>query len=160
MINARRNWILIPICLFFAGSVARGQGEKDSHKDFQIQAEKKVQIQIEEFMLHQGLPGGEWNRRLVSVGRPFGMGRTSEQDRSGKRIYVRTITGQSQWLPDNGIEVTVNIDENGVKRTETIRLQGFQPKTILLRRLSRNRREELRLVPEFFEPEVALVKSN
>ncbi len=152
MINARRNWILIPICLFFAGSVARGQGEKAPHKNFQIQ--------IEKFMLHQGLPGGEWSRTVVPVGRPFGVGRTTEQDKSGKVIYVRTITGQSQWLPDNGIEVTVNIDENGVKRTETVRLQGFQPKTILLRKFSRNRREELRLIPEFLEPEVALVKSN
>ena len=152
MMNPRCNWVAIPIVLFFACSIARAQGEKDSHRG--------IQLQIERFMLHQGLPGGEWGRRVVSVGKSFGEGKTTLQDKSGKVLYVRTITGESRWLPDNGIEVTLNINENGVNRTETIRLEDFQPETILLRELPGNRREELRLIPEFLEPKFALANSQ
>jgi len=48
--------------------------------------------------------------------------------------------------------VKLDIKENGAKRTETIRLENFEPKTVLLRE---NRavgwRELLRLIP-VFEP--------
>ena len=152
MLKPRCSWVVIPIVPFFAGSIAGAQGEKDFHSN--------AQIQLEKFILHQGLPGGSWGRKLVSVGKPFGGWTTTEQDKSGKLIYVRTIAGQSRWLPDNVIEITLNIDENGVSRTETIRLQDFQTKTILLRKLPRNRREELRLIPEFLEPQLALTNSQ
>lgn len=148
----RYNWVVIPIALFFGSGITRAQERRVFSRN--------VQLQIERFMLHQGLPGGEWDRRLVSVGKSFGAGKTTVQDKSGKVLYVRVITGQSRWLPDNGIEVALNIDENGVKHTETIRLEDFQPKTILLRELPRNRREELRLIPEYLVPEVTLANSQ
>lgn len=70
----------------------------------------------------------------------------------GKLLYLRTIDGRSRWLPDNPIEITLEISENGAKRTETMRLENFEPKTVLLRE---NRglgwRELLRLIP-VYEP--------
>lgn len=159
MMNPRCKWVLIPIVIFFAGSIARAQEEKDSRRNFQIQIEKKIHIQVEKFILSQGLPGA-WSVRWVPVGHRFGVGTTTAQDKSGTVTYTRTITGESRWLPDNVIEVTLSINENGVNRTETIRLQGFQSKTILLRKLPRNKREELRLIPEFLEPQIALASSQ
>jgi hypothetical protein len=139
----QKNWIAAFAWLFLAVTVTTAQREQDSHGN--------VVVKMEVLDLNNGLPGAGTNS-VAAVGARFGKETTTEKDKSGKLLYLRTIDGQSRWLPDNAIEVKLDIKENGAKRTETIRLENFEPKTVLLRE---NRavgwRELLRLIP-VFEP--------
>jgi hypothetical protein len=128
-----------------AVSVTTAQEKKsDSHEN--------VLVRLEILDLTNGLPGAS-SGSIVAVGGSFGKDRTTVRDRQGKLLYMRTIDGQCRWLPGNAIEVTLDITENGVKRSERIRLENFEPKTLLLRE---NRelgwREVLRLIPVFEPP--------
>ncbi|HEX8882853.1 MAG TPA: hypothetical protein VF749_22580, partial [Candidatus Acidoferrum sp.] len=64
-------------------------------------------------------------------------------------LFHTHIEGKSRWRPNNAIEVTLKITENDdTKRTETILLEGFEPKTLVLREdPASGRRELLRLIP-------------
>jgi hypothetical protein len=85
---------------------------------------------------------------MSRVGGSFGKDTTREKDPSGKLVYFRTVDGQSHWVERNGIEVTLKINENGTKRTETIQLYNFEPKTLALREnRSLGPRELLRVIP-------------
>jgi hypothetical protein len=107
----------------------------------------RVKVKLEVLTLHDGLPGGG-GVSLFSVGGRLGKQTSMRKDSSRKVVYARTIEGQSRWLPDNAIEITLEITENDVKRTETILLEGFEPKTLVLREdPAHGRRELLRLIP-------------
>jgi hypothetical protein len=108
------------VCLLFAANVATAQEENDSHRN--------IRVQVEVLNLYHGLSEGAWGSSVVPVGIHFGNDTTTEKDSSGKVVYLRTITGQSRWLPDNAIEMTLEINENGVNRTETIRLENLEPR--------------------------------
>ena len=141
--NLPRTWTAALVSFFLATSFATGQEKDDSQKN--------VRVKLEALNLYDGLPSAGTNT-LAFVGMRFGKDTTTEKDKSGKLLYLRTIDGRSRWLPDNAIEITLEISENGAKRTETMRLENFEPKTVLLRE---NRelgwREVLRLIP-VYEP--------
>lgn len=138
------NWTVAFACLFFALSPAATQDKKeDSHKN--------VQVQLEVLDLYDGLPG-TGTKTIGAVGTRFGKETTTEKDKTGKLLYLRAIEGQSRWLPSNVIEIKFEITENSAKRTETVRLENFEPKTIVLReKRELGWREVLRLIP-VFEP--------
>ena len=137
------NCIIALAYLMFGVGVTTAQKRKDYRND--------VFVQLEILDMTNGLPGAA-SKSTCLVGGAFGRDTRKEKDPSGKQIYVGTIDGQSRWVEDNAIEITLNIDENGTKRTETIHLSNFEPKTLVLRE---NRalvwRELLRLTP-VFEP--------
>ena len=129
------------LCVLLAASVAKAQG--DSHNN--------VLVRLEVLDIENGLPGAG-SSSTAPVGARFGKEKTRESDNSGKVSYRRTIDGQSRWLPDNAIEITLDINENGRKRTKTIRLIHFEPKILVLREnRGLGKREVLRLIP-VFEP--------
>jgi hypothetical protein len=137
------NWTIALACLMFGLGVTTAQERKDYRND--------VLVQLEILDMTNGLPGGA-SKSTCLVGGSFGRDTTTEKDPSGKQIYFRTIDGQSRWVENNGIEVTLKINENGTKRIETIHLSNFEPKTLVLREnRALGRRELLRLIP-VFEP--------
>ena len=82
------------------------------------------------------------------VGGRFGLDTTMEKDPSGKQVYLRAIDGRSQWVQTNAIELTLEINENGKKRIDKIRLDNFEPKTLVLREdPASGWRELLRVIP-------------
>jgi hypothetical protein len=137
------NCTIVLACLMFGLGVTTAQERKDYRND--------VLVQLEILDMTNGLPGAA-SKSTCLVGGLFGRDTTKEKDPSGKQIYFRTIDGQSRWVEDNAIEITLEINENGTKRTEMIHLSNFEPKTLVLRE---NRalgwRELLRLIP-VFEP--------
>jgi hypothetical protein len=135
------SWTIALACLMFGLGVTTAQERKDYRND--------ILVQLEILDITNGLPG-DGSKSTCQVGVSFGRDTTTEKDPSGKQIYFRTIDGQSRWVENNEIEVTLKINENGTKRVETIRLENFEPKTLVLRE---NRalgwRELLRLIPVF-----------
>ena len=124
-----------------AFTASQEKEEEDPHS--------RVQVKLDLLILHDGLPGGAGGGGSFAVGGNIGKATTARKDSSGK-VIVRTIEGQSRWLPDNAIEITLDITENDVKRTETILLEGFEPKTLVLSEdPAHGRRELLRLIPVF-----------
>jgi hypothetical protein len=140
--NPHTNWTAALACFLLAASATTAQEKKsDSHEN--------VLVQLEVLDLTDGLPGASSNSR-VPVGGRFGKETTTEKDSRGKLLYMRTIDGQCRWLAGNAIEVSLEISENDVKRTERIRLENFEPKTIVLREdPALGWREVLRLIPVF-----------
>jgi hypothetical protein len=139
--NSQRNRIAVFVCLFLAVSVTMAQDEDRRSKVF---------LQVDTLHLYDGLPGGVWGSAMVRVGGRLDKNTTTEKDESGNVVYLRTLTGQTRWLPDNAIEVTLAISENGAERTETVRLENFEPKTIVLRKdAAMNSVELLRFIPVF-----------
>ena len=137
------NWTIALACLMFGLGVTTAQERNDNRSH--------VLVQLEILDMTNGLPGGA-SKSTCLVGGSFGRETTKEKDPSGKQIYLRTIDGQSRWVENNGIEVTLEINENGTKRVETIHLNNFEPKTFVLREnRALGQRELLRLIP-VFEP--------
>ena len=137
------NWTIALACLMFGLGVTTAQERKDYRNH--------VLVQLEILDMTNGLPGGA-SKSTCLVGGSLGRDTTTENDPSGKQIYIRTIDGQSRWVENNGIEVTLKINENSTKRIETIHLSNFEPKTLVLREnRALGRRELLRLIP-VFEP--------
>lgn len=137
--SPRKIWPVVVLLLMTGGVTTAQENEGDPHS--------RVQVKLEVLDLHDALPGAESNS-IVAVGGRFGKDTTTEKDKSGKLLYLRTIDGQSRWLPGNAIEITLEITENDVKRTETVLLEGFEPKTLVLREdPAHGRRELLRLIP-------------
>lgn len=127
--NPHRKWIAAIGWIFLAVAVATSQEkEDDSHNG--------VGVNLEVLTLCDGLPGAG-----VASAFPVGGGINV--------IYHRHIEGHSRWLPNNAIEVTLKITEiDNTKRTETILLESFEPKTLVLREdPERGRRDLLRLIP-------------
>jgi hypothetical protein len=153
------NCTIALACLMFGLGVTTAQERKDHRNDgsentvdgSSALARQYVLVQLEILDMTNGLPGAA-SKSTCLVGGSFGRDTTKEKDPSGKQIYFRTIDGQSRWVEDNAIEITLKINENGTKRTEAIHLIKFEPKTLVLRE---NRalgwRELLRLIP-VFEP--------
>lgn len=138
--NPRKICPIVVLLLMTAGATAAQDKEEDPHS--------RVQVKLEMLTLHDGLPGGGALGGLISVGGRLPKQTSMRKDSSGKVVYRRTIEGQSRWLPDNAIEIALEITENDAKRTETIRLEGFEPKTLVLREdPARGTRELLRLIP-------------
>lgn len=139
----RWNWLIALTCLIFGLGVTTAQERKDNRND--------VVVQMEILYLQNGLPAGG-SKSTFAVGGSFGRDTTTVKEPSGKQIYFRTIDGQSRWVENNKIAVTLKISENGTKRIKTIQLNNFEPKTLVLRE---NRpagwRELLHLIP-VFEP--------
>lgn len=141
--SPQRNWVAVCVCFFLAVSVAMAREREEDRRS-------ETYLQVDRVHLHNGLPGGAWDVGIVRVGGPLAKDRTTEKDKSGQVIYTRTMTGQTRWLPDNAIEVMLEINENGVERTESVRLENFEPKAIVLRKdPSRNSIELLRFIPIF-----------
>ena len=118
-------------CMFLPVAVATSQEKKDdSHNG--------VGVNLEVLTLCNGLPSG-------GVANAFSVGSGIEV------VYLRIIEVQSRWRPKNAIEVTLKITEiDDAKRTETILLEGFEPKTLVLHEdPARGTRELLRLMPVF-----------
>jgi hypothetical protein len=139
-----RNWVAALACLLLAAGVTTAQEKTVSRKN--------VLVQLQVLNLQDGLPGLS-SFSTAAVGTNFGPTVSTEKDKSGKRLYSRTINAQTRWLPDNAIEVTLEITENGIKRTETIRLEDFVPKTLVLReKPALGSREILRLIPVIGTP--------
>ena len=152
--HSHRNWIAVIGCMFLAVAVATSQvrlsirsqaQEGDPHS---IVRDNMVQVRVEVLALHDGLPeGGTSSSNLV--GRRLGR-QSIQKDDSGNAVYDMTIDGESQWLPGNVIKVTLEITENDIKRTETLVLEGFEPKTLVLNEdPADDRRELLRVIPVF-----------
>ena len=138
--SPRKIWPIVVLFLMTGGATVAQEKEDDAHS--------RVKVKLEMLTLHDGLPGGIGSGDLFSVGGNLGKQTSMRKDSSGKVVYARTIEGQSRWLPDNAIEITLEITENDVKRTERIRLEGFEPKTLMLREdPAHGRRELLRLIP-------------
>jgi hypothetical protein len=138
--SPRNIWPVLVLLLMTGGATTAQEKEDDPHS--------RVQVKFEVLNLYDGLPGGGWSGGLFSVGGHLGKQTSMRKDSSGKVVYRRTIEGQSRWLPDNAIEITLEITENDVKRTERILLEGFEPKTLVLREdPAHGRRELLRLIP-------------
>lgn len=142
--NRQWNAVIALACFAFGVGDTTAQQRTKVHRD-------DIFVQLEILDMNDGLPGAG-GVSSSAVGGSFGLDSTKEKDRSGKQVYFRTIDGRSRWVESNAIEVTLEINENGKKRTETIRLNNFEPKTLVLRE---NRtlgwRELLRLIP-IFEP--------
>lgn len=138
--SPQRNWVAVFMCFFLAG-VAMAQEEDRRSETY---------LQVDHLHLHDGLPEGGWGVAMVRIGGPLGKDLTTEKDMSGQVIYARTMTGQTGWLPGNAIEVTLEINENGVERTESVRLENFESKAIVLRKgPAWNSIELLRFIPIF-----------
>ena len=152
--NQQRNWVAALACLLLAASVTTAQEKKNdsSSASRSTVSRENVLVQLQVLNLQDGLPGlSSYN--VAAVGTNFGPTVTTEKDASGKLPYSRTINAQSQWLPGNAIEVTLEITENSIKRTETIRLENFAPKTLVLRENpTLGSREILRLIPVIGTP--------
>ena len=137
--SPRKSWPVVVLLLMTGGATTAQEKEDDPHG--------RVKVKLEVLTLYEGLPGGGASGSLISVGGLLGKETTTRKDSSGKVVYVRTIEGQSRWLPGNAIEITLEITENDIKRTETI-LEGFEPKTLVLREdPAHGRRELLRIIP-------------
>jgi hypothetical protein len=142
--NRQWNWPIALAFFMFSLGVTTAHERKDNRND--------ILVQMEILDLQNGLPG-EGSKSTCAVGGPFGIDTTREKDPSGKQIYFRTVDGRSRWVTNNGIEVTLKINENGAKRTETVQLNDFEPKTLVLREdRALGRRELLRLIP-VWEPQ-------
>ena len=139
--SPRKIWPVVLLLLTTAGATTAQEEKNDPHG--------RVQVRLEVLNLYDGLPGGgPTSVSLISVGGRLGKQTTLRKDGSGKTVYARTIEGQSRWLPGNAIEIMLEITENDVKRTETILLEGFEPKALVLRENpARGTRELLRLIP-------------
>jgi len=112
--NLRVNWVAAVVCLLLAAMVTTAQEEKaDSFKN-------SVRIQFDVLDLRNGLPVF-FGQSVYAVGTSLKVA-----------ISPPTIYAKSRWLPDNAIEVTVEITENSIMRSETIRLENFAPKTLVL----------------------------
>jgi hypothetical protein len=137
-----RQWksiIALACFLFGVGTTTAQENTRDHRND--------IFVQLEILDMHDGLPGAG-SKRISPVGGPFGLNTTRETDMSGKQVYFRTIDGRSGWGQSNEIEVTLEINENGEKRTETIWLDNFEPKTLILREdQALGWRELLRVIP-------------
>ena len=152
--NAQRNWVAALAGLLLAASVTTAQEKKNdsSSATRSTVSRENVLVQLQVINLQDGLPG-LCSFNLAAVGTNFGPTVTTEKDASGKLLYSRSINAQSRWLPDNAIEVTLEITENSLKRTETIRLENFAPKTLMLRENPPlGSREILRLIPVIGTP--------
>ena len=127
--NPHRKWIAAIGCMFLAVAVAISQEKvDDSHNG--------VGVNLELLTLCNGLPrNGMATAFLVGGGIEV--------------VYLRTIEVQSRWRANNAIEVTLKITEiDDAKRAETILLEGFEPKTLVLHEdPEHGRRELLRLIP-------------
>lgn len=138
--NPRKIWLAVVLLLMTGGATTAQEKEDDPRS--------RVQVKLELLTMRDGLPGGAGGGALFSVGSSLGKQMRTVKDSSGKLVYVRTIEGKSRWLPGNAIEITLEITENDAKRTETILLDGFEPKTLVLREdPAHSRRELLRLIP-------------
>ncbi len=128
--NLRVNWVAAVVCLLLAAIVTTAQEEKaDSFKNL-------VRIQFDVLHLRNGLPE-LFGQSVAAVGTSVKVA-----------VSPPTIHAKSRWLPDNAIEVTVEITENNIMRSETIRLENFGPKTLVLGEDSATGvRKILRLVP-------------
>jgi thiol-disulfide isomerase/thioredoxin len=128
--NLRRKWVAALVYLFLAAAVTTAQGKKANP------FKNLVLIQFDVLQLHEGLP--------VVSGQSVGAVGTDLK----VAISPPTIHAKSRWLPDNAIEVTLEITENSIMRTETIRLENFAPKTLVLGEDSAlGLRKILRLIP-------------
>lgn len=147
--NPRKIWPVVVLLLMTGGATTAQEKEDDPHG--------RVKVKLEVLTLYNGLPGG-WGGSLFSVGDRLGKQTSMRKDSSGKVVYRRTIEGQSRWLPDNAIEITLETTENDVKRNERILLEGFEPKTLVLREdPTHSTRELLRLIPVFsIEPDKSM----
>jgi hypothetical protein len=117
-----------------------GSGCYNSTRKKDDSQKNSVWVQLELLDLQDGLPGlSSWC--IAAVGTNLGVTISTEKD-------FRTVNGQNRWLPDNSIEVTLEINENGIKHSERIRLENFAPKTLVLRENpALGSREVLRLMP-------------
>jgi len=133
----RGNRVAALICLFLAAIVTTAQEkEADSFKNL-------VRIQFDVLHLQNGLPV-LFGQNVASVGTNLKVA-----------IWPPTILAKSRWLPDNAIEVTLEITENSIMRTETIRLENFAPKTLVLGEDSAlGLRKILRLIPVIDDQDV------
>lgn len=136
-----RGWyFIIVLTCFLLGMTTTAQERRKDYRG-------EIFVQLEILDLKDGLPGAS-SKSTSSVGGPFGLDTTREKDTSGKQVYFRTIDGRSRWVQRNEIEITLEINENGKKRTETIRLNNFEPKTLVLREdRAFGWRELLRAIP-------------
>ena len=138
--SPRKIWPVVVLVLMTGGATTAQEKEDDPHS--------RVQVKLEGLTLYDGLPGGPASSSLISVGAHLGKQTSMRKDTSGKVVYLRTIEGQSRWVPGNSIEITLEITENDLKRTERVLLEGFEPKTLVLREdPTHSRRELLRLIP-------------
>lgn len=138
--SPRKIWPVVVLLLMTGSATTAQEKEDDPHS--------RVQVKLERLTLHGGLPGGPASSSLVSVGSRLPKQTRMVRDSSGKAVYLRTIEGQSRWLPDNAIEITLEITENDVERSERILLEGFEPKTLVLREdPAHGTRDLLRLIP-------------
>jgi hypothetical protein len=152
--NQRRNWVAALACLLLAASVTTAQEKKNDSSSVSrsTASRENVLVQLQVLNLQDGLPG-LFSYNVAAVGTNFGPTVTTEKDASGNLLYSRTINAQSRWLPGNAIEVTLEITENNIKRTETIRLENFAPMTRVLRENpALGSREILRLIPVIGTP--------
>jgi len=95
-----------------------------------------VRIQFDVIQLHDGLPGAS-GQSVYAVGTNLQVA-----------MSPPTIVANSRWLQDNAIEVILEITENRTTRTETVRLENFAPKTLVLSENSAlGLRKILRLIP-------------
>jgi hypothetical protein len=120
--DQRKNWVAALACLLLATSVTTAQEKKNgsSSANRSTVSRDNVLVQLQVLNLQDGLPGLS-SYEVAVVGTNFGPTVTTEKDASGRLFYSRTINAQSRWLPDNAIEVTLEITENSSKHTETIR---------------------------------------
>lgn len=139
--SPRKVWpVVVSLLMAWRGTTAQ-EKKDDPHS--------RVLVRVEVLNLYDGLPG-TGSGTVNAVGARLGKQGSIERDGSGNVVYDRTIEGESQWLPGNAIKINREITENDVKRTETILLEGFEPKTLVLREDSaRGTRELLRLIPVF-----------
>jgi thiol-disulfide isomerase/thioredoxin len=128
--NLRVNWAAALVYLLLAAIATTAQEKKaDSFKN-------SVRIQFDVLHLRNGLPVLS-GQSVAAVGTNLEVA-----------ISPPTINAKSRWLPDNAIEVTLEITENSIVRTETIRLEDFAPKTLVLGEDSAlGLRKILRLIP-------------
>jgi hypothetical protein len=137
-----RKWcfIMVLTCFYFGARNTTAQEPKKDNRD-------TVFVQLEILDLNDGLPGAS-SMSTSPVGGRFGLDTTTEKDPSGKQVYLRAIDGRSQWVQTNAIELTLEINENGKKRIDKIRLDNIEPKTLVLREdPASGWRELLRVIP-------------
>ena len=129
--NPHRKWIAAIGCMFLAVAVATSQEKKDA-------PHSGVGVKLEVLDLSNGLP-----EHGVASAFPVGSG--------AQVVYLGIIKAHSRWLSGNAIEVTLEItkyDKGWQTQTETILLDGFEPKIFVMREdPAHGRRELLRLIP-------------
>ena len=127
--NPHRKWIAALGCILLAVAVATSQEKKEAPRT-------GVGVKLDVLTLRDGLP-----RFGTSIAFPVGSGFDV--------VCLGRTEGQSRWLPHNAIEITLKFTGlDNAKRTETIVLEGFEPKTLVLHDDPANgRREMLRLIP-------------